>query len=103
MAVLNADARTGTIEATLDSIPRARFAKEGVADCGGAMGHALMPTRASYAVHVNGDTSQATIVVEAHWAFYSATHEDTHFDCGSTGKWETGFMQQVKARAESKH
>jgi hypothetical protein len=77
-----------------------------LADCGTDMGIDLRPTSVTYNVLVRGDSSAATLRVNARWVRVGmgrGLRTDTvSEECGSTGLWETDFERDVKTRAEAK-
>jgi hypothetical protein len=57
----------------------------------------LAPTTAIYNAHVQGDTATSTVRVTITWASVSSM---APVRCVSLGAWESGFEQNVRAKAE---
>lgn len=68
------------------------------ADCGSNMVGAVAPTHLSYNVVVRGDSTSATVKVNA---FFISRLDRPVTDCVSRGVWEAGIEKLIKARAES--
>jgi hypothetical protein len=69
------------------------------ADCGKLSGERLRPNFARYNALVRGDSAGSTVKVTVAWAHTGGNH--TVNDCATTHRFEQGFEEEVKGRAET--